>query len=148
MYGKLPAFIGLALFVGVVTFPFWIAGERKPVQSPVIKAGLTQCVEPVEFMRANHMLLLDEWRNSVVRDNDRVYVNRAGQRFEKSLTRTCLDCHSNKAEFCDRCHNTVAVKPYCWNCHLAPRQVPVAAAAQAPLPASRSFASATPRRGD
>ena len=28
-----------------------------------------------------------------------------------SLTRTCMDCHSNKAEFCDRCHNYLAVRP-------------------------------------
>ena len=27
-------------------------------------------------------------------------------------------CHANKAEFCDRCHNYAAVKPYCWDCHI------------------------------
>ena len=26
-----------------------------------------------------------------------------------SLSNTCLDCHSNKAEFCDRCHNYASV---------------------------------------
>jgi hypothetical protein len=35
-----------------------------------------------------------------------------------SLSNTCLDCHSNKAEFCDRCHNYASVSPYCWDCHI------------------------------
>ena len=150
MHGKLPAFIGIALFAGVVTFPFWIGGERKPMPPPVIEAGLTQCVESAAFMRANHMLLLDQWRDSVVRHNDHVYVNRAGQRFEKSLTGTCLGCHSNKAEFCDRCHDAVAVKPYCWNCHLAPGQPagPAATAAALPPPSSPFAVTAIPRRGE
>ena len=29
----------------------------------------------------------------------------------------CLDCHSNTAEFCDRCHDYASVRPYCWHCH-------------------------------
>jgi hypothetical protein len=41
-----------------------------------------------------------------------------------SLTRTCLDCHSNKAEFCDRCHTYMAVDPYCWDCHVEPKEAP------------------------
>ena len=28
-----------------------------------------------------------------------------------SLSNTCLDCHSNKAEFCDNCHTYASVKP-------------------------------------
>ena len=34
-----------------------------------------------------------------------------------SLTRGCLDCHSNKAEFCDRCHASAGVTPKCFDCH-------------------------------
>jgi hypothetical protein len=39
-----------------------------------------------------------------------------------SLTNTCLDCHPNKDTFCDRCHNYMAVSPYCWDCHIVPEQ--------------------------
>ena len=37
-----------------------------------------------------------------------------------SLTNTCLGCHSNKAQFCDQCHNYLEVTPYCWDCHVDP----------------------------
>jgi hypothetical protein len=39
-----------------------------------------------------------------------------------SLQNSCMKCHSNKKEFCDKCHNYVAVKPYCWSCHIAPKE--------------------------
>ncbi|MDX1708870.1 MAG: sulfate reduction electron transfer complex DsrMKJOP subunit DsrJ, partial [Desulfobacterales bacterium] len=62
--------------------------------------------------------LLDVWRDAVVREGKRIYVNPAGKEFNMSLSNTCLDCHSNKAEFCDRCHNYASVRPYCWSCHI------------------------------
>jgi hypothetical protein len=69
-------------------------------------------------MRAEHMQLLDLWRESVVRQADRVYTNPKGKQFVMSLSNTCLDCHSNKADFCDKCHNYASVRPYCWDCHI------------------------------
>ena len=36
-----------------------------------------------------------------------------------SLQNECMRCHSNKKKFCDECHNYMAVKPYCWDCHIA-----------------------------
>jgi hypothetical protein len=39
-----------------------------------------------------------------------------------SLQNTCMQCHPNKAEFCDRCHNYASVKPYCWDCHVEPKE--------------------------
>ncbi|MGD8893899.1 MAG: menaquinol oxidoreductase, partial [Desulfobacterales bacterium] len=35
---------------------------------------------------------------------------------------TCLDCHEEKAEFCDKCHNYASVSPYCWECHIDPKE--------------------------
>ena len=40
--------------------------------------------------------------------------------FVMSLSNTCLDCHSNKADFCDKCHNYASVRPYCWDCPSEP----------------------------
>jgi hypothetical protein len=72
-------------------------------------------------MRREHMQLLNEWRDEVVRTGGRVYVAADGQRYEKSLTRTCLGCHQSKANSCDRCHDYLDVQPQCWQCHVDPK---------------------------
>ena len=123
MYNKKIVIPSLILFLAVATMPFWIGSDNDQEEPQVvIKDGLTQCVESKEFMRANHMQLLDQWRHSVVREQQRIYVNSAGEHFEKSLTNTCLNCHSNKSEFCDSCHTKAGVEPYCWSCHLEPEK--------------------------
>jgi predicted amidophosphoribosyltransferase len=65
------------------------------------------------------MQLLVEWRESVVRDDQRKFKAPNGKVYEKNLTRTCLEqCHANKREFCDRCHAYAGISgPYCWDCH-------------------------------
>jgi hypothetical protein len=68
------------------------------------------------------MTLLNEWRDKVVRGEDRIYVSASGKPFNISLSETCMNCHSNKAEFCDRCHDYVDVSPYCWDCHVEPKE--------------------------
>ena len=142
MHDKLKIVSGLALFLALVTAPFWLGSlQSAPAPAPVASTQQSQCVEPVEFMRANHMKLLDQWRNSVVRDGERVYVNSAGKEFQKSLTKTCMNCHAQKEEFCDQCHKSVSVEPYCFSCHLTPGQKlagltpgPTQALAALPLP--------------
>ena len=42
--------------------------------------------------------------------------------YDISLAGTCMKCHSNKAEFCDRCHDYAGVSPDCWSCHVAPQE--------------------------
>lgn len=121
-YDKNKVFVGLLVFVAIMTFPFWYNhGKAAPgpvlVLTPEAKAAKV-CVRPTDFMRADHMQLLNFWRNTVVRDGKRIYVNENGKAYNMSLSNTCLGCHSNKAEFCDRCHNYASVRPYCWNCHL------------------------------
>jgi len=94
-----------------------------------------KCVMPTDYMRANHMQLLVDWRESVVRSKgsgggpteDRMFVNPEGKKFLASLSNTCMECHSNKTKFCDQCHNYVAVVPNCFGCHLTKEQ-PVAKA--------------------
>jgi hypothetical protein len=73
-------------------------------------------------MKTEHMKMLDEWRQEVVRDNLRYYKSTTGKTYYKSLQTTCMDCHSNKSKFCDQCHNYMAVAPYCWDCHIAPKE--------------------------
>jgi hypothetical protein len=118
--------IGLVIFVGLFSFPLWYniaikAGKAAPAPEVVLteKAKAAEkCVMSTAYMQAEHMQLLDLWRHSVVRNAEREFVNPEGKTFNMSLSNTCLDCHSNKAEFCDRCHNYASVRPYCWDCHI------------------------------
>jgi hypothetical protein len=76
------------------------------------------CVRDKAYMKANHMQLLDEWRDTVVRKAERIYVSPNGKEYNMSLSNTCLDCHSNYTEFCERCHQYASIEPYCWDCHI------------------------------
>ncbi|MEJ2221865.1 MAG: sulfate reduction electron transfer complex DsrMKJOP subunit DsrJ [Desulfobacterales bacterium] len=122
MNSKVLIVTGVVIFLLIVLFPFWyMRGKASPPPevelTPMAKAA-QKCVRSTEYMRAEHMQLLDVWRDSVVRESKRIYVNPEGKEFNMSLSNTCLDCHSNKAEFCDRCHNYASVSPYCWSCHI------------------------------
>jgi hypothetical protein len=78
--------------------------------------------------------LLDNWRRLVTTDNAIDKLSRMvtqsdvkdagapGKTYYKSLQLTCMDCHSNKTQFCDQCHNYMGVTPYCWDCHIAPKE--------------------------
>ena len=98
-------------------------GKAELPKEPVTFFGeeRTQCIEPREWMAANHMELLLEWRDKALRENKRIYVASDGKKWETSLQNTCMACHSNKAEFCDKCHNANSVNPYCWDCHVVPQ---------------------------
>ena len=90
--------LGLIIFVGLFSFPLWYnmlikVGKAAPAPEVVLteKAKAAgKCVMSTEYMISEHM----------------------------SLSNTCLDCHSNKTEFCDRCHDYASVRPYCWDCHI------------------------------
>ncbi len=127
MYDKGMVIIGLCIFVVVITFPFWFnLGNAAPAPEPKLTGKAAedgqQCVESKEYMKTEHMQILNEWRDTVVRDAKRIYVNNNGKKFNMSLTNTCLDCHTEKAEFCDKCHNYASVSPYCWECHIDPKE--------------------------
>ena len=127
MYDGGKIIIGLIIFLVLMTFPIWfnaIAGKGNYVPDLEIKTlnvtGKDQCVMEKGYMRPYHMDLLDEWRTEVVRNGERVHVAHNGKKYDRSLSNTCMDCHSNKDKFCDRCHDYMGVAPYCWECHLEP----------------------------
>jgi hypothetical protein len=120
---------GLAVFLAAATWPTWRALASTPAPPPELArpVGSARCVAPTAYMRASHMTLLAEWRDRVVRDGIRTYVGDDGRTVTMSLTDTCLGaCHTDKAKFCDRCHDYARVSPTCWDCHLAPPAVPQA----------------------
>jgi hypothetical protein len=115
---------GLAAFLVVGLFPVWrpAIGKAVPRPEPKIVTTEKRCVEPRETMRASHMELLNSWRDTVVRRGERTYRTADGNSVTMSLSGTCMRCHPNKKEFCDSCHNDLAVKPYCWECHIEPKE--------------------------
>jgi hypothetical protein len=116
---------GLAAFLALITFPFSydLAGGRTS-RAPDLKlpAEETQCVAPLDYMKSSHMELLLEWRDSVVRRDQRKFTAFDNREYTMSLSGTCLkSCHTSKAEFCDRCHSYAGVQgPYCMDCHVDP----------------------------
>ena len=121
MNEKFLIFSGLVVFLLGASFPFWQSIDPDDLPKVAMETKGEQCVAPAEYMRKNHMLLLNNWRDSVVRDGERFHIMPDGSRVEKSLTKTCLGCHVSKKQFCEECHTYASVKPYCWECHVVPK---------------------------
>ncbi|MCF8107422.1 MAG: sulfate reduction electron transfer complex DsrMKJOP subunit DsrJ [Desulfohalobiaceae bacterium] len=126
MYHQKQIITGLVIFVLLLTFPFWYSLGQASYETPelMLPEDEEQCIEATDWMRANHMELLDEWRDTSVREKKPIYVNSEGQTMEISLQKTCMECHTNMDRFCGACHDAAAVDPYCWDCHIAPEEVP------------------------
>jgi predicted CXXCH cytochrome family protein len=95
------------------TEPLAVAGSAKA-------AKLTQCVEPTDFMRRNHMELIKHQRDET--------VHRGVRATEHSLA-GCVDCHVQydaqgqavaidaSDQFCAGCHEFTGVNLDCFQCH-------------------------------
>ena len=123
MSDKIKVIIGLIIVFVIISTPFWFSSfnGKKQDHTPIIapeakKAG--ECVLSKEYMKREHMKILDVWRDTVVREAKRDFTNDKGKTFEMSLSNGCLKCHTNRKEFCDRCHDYASVRPYCWDCHI------------------------------
>ena len=123
MYNSKYVILGILVFVVLFTAPFWVGGTAKKYTRPevVVPQNEKECVEPVAFMRAEHMQLLNLWRDEALRNENRTYVSSTGKKWEISLQNTCLKCHNNTTDFCDKCHISNSVYPYCWTCHILPK---------------------------
>jgi hypothetical protein len=136
MYDAGKVIVGLGIFVVLFTSPFWYNAAigtdlGAPDPAPALKMS-PRCVQETRWMRERHMDLLNTWRNDVVRLDDRFLIQTDaygrltteirkwpdGAPMQKSLSNTCLRCHSNYTEFCQRCHRNSAVTPLCFDCHL------------------------------
>lgn len=93
------------------------AGISQP-QIPQAKGDV--CIAPTEFMRRNHMNMLTHDRDKTVKFGDREI---------KASLKDCVACHAVKGAdgraitsddpkfFCRTCHDYVAVKIGCFECH-------------------------------
>jgi hypothetical protein len=152
MNNKLAVIAALVVFLGLLTFPIWYTlasgGDVSrpnlvlPDRSLFATDEDYHCVEAKAFMAANHMDLLNRWRDDVVRKGKRHYPSKTyanAPPYEMSLTKTCMGCHANRETFCDRCHSYANVKLLalpgqseaspptqggirCWDCHLAEKE--------------------------
>jgi hypothetical protein len=126
MYDGGKIITGLIIGIVLLLFPiYYNAGKAAKTPEPELTARAKEakeCVEPKPYMKTQHMKVLDSWRNESVREAMRIYVSSSGKTFEKSLQNTCMECHSNKTKFCDQCHNYMGVVPYCWECHIEPKE--------------------------
>lgn len=125
MYNARYVIPALLVFIILITLPFWVNVVTPEYSRPelVLPADAEACVEPVEYMRAEHMRLLNEWRDAALREGKRVYTSSTGQVWDINLQNTCMHCHTDKAGFCDACHDSNSVDPYCWDCHIEPGAV-------------------------
>lgn len=81
-----------------------------PAPKPFLQAAADptrRCVRDPAWMRQNHRVFLRELRDKTVRQ---------GIRNEITL-RSCSQCHKDKAQFCDKCHNAANLHPDCFDCH-------------------------------
>ncbi len=123
--GRIIAGLFIIIFLGLMASPILYNAaignpDHKP--DPKLPAQEKKCVGSKEFMVASHMTLLNEWRDKVVREGTRVYESESGMPYEASLSEGCMKCHTSKKDFCDQCHNYVDVSPYCWDCHVEPKE--------------------------
>ena len=130
MYDRIKIVIGLLVFILLVLTPFFYNKKEAKAPPTLVKpVSAATCVLPAAEMRAKHMQLLNTWRDEVVRDGDRTPVVIEGKEYPKSLQLACMECHTSRVNFCDRCHNYSSVRqPYCWDCHLAPVEASQASA--------------------
>ena len=91
------------------------AAAPKPIVEKALKGE--QCVEPTEYMRRNHMKVLDGHRDKTVHE---------GIRTKQYSLKECINCHASqktgsvtaaKDNFCVSCHSYASVKIDCFDCH-------------------------------
>jgi hypothetical protein len=112
-----PLLVGVLLAAALPVLLGLLPGQKKEVPKLGLPAGEKACILPTAEMRERHMVLLADWRESVVRTGDRAPFIAGERAFPKSLSGTCLKCHAKKSAFCDRCHASLGAAPACWNCH-------------------------------
>jgi len=105
------------LITGVMLMATAVSAE---VPLPEIQTGEGNCVEPTDIMRKDHM-------NFIYHQRDETMYQ--GIRTSKYSLKQCVSCHAIKDDqgeyvrandpkyFCTSCHEYVAVKIDCFECH-------------------------------
>ena len=123
MAGKIKRLLAVGAVVLTTAALAWAGSDAQPKSGGAPKPVITkaakgeQCVEPTDFIRRNHMKLLDHHRDQAVIQ---------GVRTKKHSLKECINCHASentgsvaasKDDFCVSCHSYAAVKIDCFDCH-------------------------------
>jgi hypothetical protein len=88
MYNKslVLTIIVVVLLIVVTPFLYWRVspGALLPPKPEPPPGGEKRCVESTDFMRKHHVDLLEEWRQSVVREGHVKYVASDGKEYDES----------------------------------------------------------------
>jgi len=120
MYHKGYVILGIIIFLILLAMPYWVTAGNinyEDIHKVLAKPKGKKCIEDVKWMAANHMELLNKWREMAVRCGMRIYHTKNGV-FNVSLVQ-CWKCHEYD-KFCKRCHEFMEVHPVCWDCHYNP----------------------------
>lgn len=116
-------------------------GEGSYVIEGSEAAQLDSCVEPTDFMRRNHMEVIEHQRDETVHK---------GIRSTKHSLAGCIECHARydadntpvpvnaEGQFCIACHEFAAVGMNCFGCHANIPMQPTAETGDQTLPGGGS----------
>ncbi len=127
IFATLSRFLKLAFLLGALPGGLVTAADETTsnfgqimVPNPSKPVAASECVEPVEVMRRDHMKFLMHQRDATVLDGDRS---------PKYSLVGCIDCHNptsagaeviryeNPEHFCAGCHAYASVDIDCFECH-------------------------------
>ena len=84
MYNAKYIIPGVLIAVAAFTSPFWLNLGGKTYVYPEVALptgeGKDKCIESKEWMRAEHMALLNTWRDEAIREGKREYVATDGRK--------------------------------------------------------------------
>ena len=90
----------------------WGRGEASPAGAGAARRTPRKCVEDTEYMTANHMDLLNQWRDAVVREGEKEYTSILRQ---EARDESHANLHGvpqpTRETFCNRCHDYANVEP-------------------------------------
>lgn len=113
--------LAIAAVLLLTTSKLWLGSAVAQPEIPPATKG-EQCVAETDFMRKNHMKMLNHQRDETVID---------GVRGNPYSLVGCVDCHAQRdagnkpvridaeGQFCETCHAFAAVKIDCFSCHAA-----------------------------
>jgi len=110
-------------FAGIAAFAFsaFVVAGEKPSFAPNVPHptnGSTECVQPEDEMKKNHMKYILHQRDATMHE---------GVRTKTYSLKECINCHvpenteirfGDDKHFCSSCHNYAGVSIDCFQCHM------------------------------
>lgn len=112
-YRKLLTMGMLVLGVPLVLSLLGFASERTAEPFLATPSAGTACVRDVTTMRYHHMTYLKDLRDQVVREGAR----HSDPSIQSRGIGSCRGCHTDRSQFCDKCHSRAGVSLDCFGCH-------------------------------